>query len=182
MRGIKLHFGNSGLTLRDPVHATEVGAVFRLAERRRAPLLVHLRARGGQNFGAEDARLFLYLIDVAPSIEIVIAHLGATGPGYTAQNDSVMAEFGAAAQRNDKRLDHVYFDVGSTVTDRISVETAALVATRIRQVGPQRVLYGSDLLAPGGSIRAGWQIFSRRIPLTAEELQTIAGNVTEFAR
>jgi hypothetical protein len=44
------------------------------------------------------------------------------------------------------------------------------------------VLYGSDLGPPGGSVRAGWEIFRDRTPLTPAELRTIAGNVTRFAR
>ena len=58
----------------------------------------------------------------------------------------------------------------------------ALVAQRIRQVGVERVLYGSDLSVPGGSIRAGWEIFRSKVPLTPEELQGIASNRTRFAR
>src|SRR3954451_11380908 len=59
MKGIKLHFGNAGITLRDSSHVVRVRDVFRLAERLRVPVLVHMRARGGLNYGAEDARLFL---------------------------------------------------------------------------------------------------------------------------
>jgi predicted TIM-barrel fold metal-dependent hydrolase len=183
MRGLKLHFGNGGVTLRDAAHAARLVQVFALAERRRVPVLVHLRARGGQNFGAEDARLFLdRLVAVAPAIEIVVAHLGGAGPGYPAQADSVMAVFGAAAERGDARLRHVYFDVATAVTAETPPETAALVARRVRQVGPGRVLYGSDLNPPGGSVRSGWAIFRDRVPLTPAELRTIAGNVTRFAR
>jgi predicted TIM-barrel fold metal-dependent hydrolase len=183
MRGIKLHFGNSGVTLRDSAHAARIVQVFALAERRRAAVLVHMRARGGQNFGAEDARLFLErLVTAAPSIEIVVGHFGGAGPGYPAQADSVMAVFGAAAERVDSRMRNVYFDLATVVTAETSPETAALVARRIRQLGPSRVLYGSDLSPPGGSIRSGWEIFRDRVPLTVEELRTIAANRTRFAR
>ena len=183
MRGIKLHFGNNGVTLRDTAHAARMVEVFTLAERRGAAVLVHMRARGGQNFGAEDGRLFLdRLVAVAPSSEIVVAHLGGAGPGYPAQADSVMEVFAAAAERDDPRMRNVYFDVATSVTAETSPETAALVARRIRQVGPRRVLYGSDLNPPGGSIRSGWEIFRDQVPLTAEETRTIAGNVTRFAR
>ena len=183
MRGVKLHFGNGGVTLRDSTHAARLAQVFMLAERRGAPVLVHMRARGRQNFGAEDARLFLdRLVAVAPSIEVVVAHLGGAGPGYPAQADSVMAVFGAAADRGDERMRRVYFDVATAVTAETPPETAALVARRVRQVGARRVLYGSDLSPPGGSIRSGWQIFRDRVPLTPAELDTIAGNVTAFAR
>jgi predicted TIM-barrel fold metal-dependent hydrolase len=182
MRGIKLHFGNAGVTLRDTSHLRRIQNVFGLAQRLRRPVLVHMRARGGANYGGEDARLFLSrVVSTAPDIEVVVAHLGYSGPGYP-PDDSVMAAFGEAAERDDPHLRNVYFDVATNVTAESSPETVALVARRIRQVGPRHVLYGSDLSPPGGSIRSGWQIFRDRVPLTPEELRTIAGNVTRFAR
>jgi predicted TIM-barrel fold metal-dependent hydrolase len=183
MKGVKLHFGNAGVSLRDPAHAARVVQIFTLAQRLGVPVLVHMRARGAANYGAEDARLFLdKVVPAAPSIEIVVAHFGGSGPGYPAQTDSVMAVFGAAAEHNDPRMRNIYFDVATIVTAETTPENAGLVASRIRQVGAERVLYGSDLSPPGGSIRAGWEIFRDRVPLTPAELRTIAGNVTRFAR
>jgi predicted TIM-barrel fold metal-dependent hydrolase len=183
MKGVKLHFGNAGISLRDSAHAARMVQAFTLAERLHAPVLVHMRARGGLNYGAEDARLFLdRLVAAAPSIEIVVAHFGGSGPGYPANADEVMAVFAAAAERNDPRMRNVYFDVATVVTAETTTDEAALVATRIRQVGTQRVLYGSDLGPPGGSIRAGWEIFRDKVPLTAAEMRTVAGNMTRFAR
>ena len=183
MKGVKLHLGNSGITLRDSTQAARVADVFSLAERLRAPVLIHMRARGGLNYGAEDARLFLdKIVPAAPSIEIVVAHFGGSGPGYPAQADEVMAVFGAAAERKGPRMRNLYFDVATIVTSETTTEEAALVARRVRQVGAARVLYGSDLSPPGGSIRSGWEIFRQRVPLTDAEFRTIAGNVTRFAR
>ena len=182
MKGIKLHFGNAGITLRNAEHAARMAQAFAMAERLRVPILVHMRARGGSNYGAEDARLFLdKLVAVAPSIEIVVAHLGYTGPGYPADDD-VMAAFGAAARANDPRMRNVFFDVASNVHGGTTRESAAVIADRIRQVGVQRVLYGSDLDPPGGSIAAGWRLFHEKLPLTEAEFRTIAGNLTRFAR
>lgn len=183
MIGIKLHFGNAGISLRDPAQLARMQQVFALAQRRRAPVLVHMRARGGSNYGAEDAQLLLdKIVPIAPDIEIVVAHLGASGPGYSPQHDEVMAVFAAAAERKDPRMTHLYFDVASNVTDEITPADATLVAQRIRQVGLTRVLYGSDLSAPGGSIARGWEIFRTKLPLTPAELQQIANNRTRFAR
>jgi predicted TIM-barrel fold metal-dependent hydrolase len=182
MRGIKLHFGNAGITLRDSSHLKRMQEVFGLAQRLRRPVLAHMRARGGGNYGGEDARLFLSrVLPASPDIEIIVAHLGYSGPGYQ-MDDSVMAAFGEAAERNDPHMRNVYFDVATDVTAEITPEMAALVARRIRQVGVNKVLYGSDLSPPGGSIRSGWQIFRDRVPLTADEMRTIAGNVLSFAR
>lgn len=176
MVGVKLHLGNSGVSLRDPAHLAVVQGVFALAQRKGAPVLVHMRARGGKNYGAEDARIFLdKVVPTAPGIEIIVAHMGGSGPGYPAQNDEVMAAFAAGGD-----VKNVYFDVATNVTDQISPADAALVAQRIRQVGVGRVLYGSDLSPPGGSIRKGWEIFRTKIPLTAEEFQQIANNRARF--
>lgn len=183
MTGIKVHMGNAGITLRDPAHLARMQELFALAERRRAPVLVHMRARGGTNYGAEDAQIFLdKIVTTAPGIEIVVAHLGSSGPGYSPQHDEVMAVFGAAVERKDPRMNNVYFDVSSNVTEEITPSDAELVVKRFRQVGLKRVLYGSDLSAPGGSIAKGWEIFRTKLPLTADELRQIAGNRTRFAR
>jgi len=183
MIGVKLHLGNAGVSLRDPAHLARVQEVFALAQRLRAPVLVHMRARGGSNYGAEDAHIFLdKVVPMAPDTEIVVAHLGASGPGYPPQNDEVMAVFSAAAERRDRRMGNLYFDVATNVTDEITAADATLVAQRIRKVGPERVLYGSDLSPPGGSILRGWEIFRARVPLTAAELQQIASNRPRFAR
>ena len=176
MRGIKLHLGNSGISLRDTQQRARVEDVFTLAQRSRASVLVHMRARGGQNYGAEDARIFLdRLPERAPNVDIIVAHLGTAGPGY-AQADELMAVFGAAAQRKDPRMRRLYFDVATNVTSDTTPEEAAQIVERIRQVGPQRILYGSDLSPPGGSIARGWEIFRTKLPLTAVELRIIVAN------
>jgi predicted TIM-barrel fold metal-dependent hydrolase len=176
MKGIKQHLGNSGVSLRNGEQLARMAEVFKLAERLKAPVLVHMRARGGQNYGAEDARIFLErLVPLAPSINIIVAHFGSAGPGY-AQADEVMAVFGEAARRKDKRMRNVYFDAATNVTEETTPEEAALIVRRIREVGPARILYGSDLSPPGGSVATGWKLFSTKLPLEEAELQTIARN------
>jgi predicted TIM-barrel fold metal-dependent hydrolase len=183
MTGIKVHLGNAGITLRNAEHLARIQQLFALAQRHRAPVLVHMRARGGTNYGAEDARILLEkLVPVASDIEIVVAHLGASGPGYSSQHDEVMGVFAAAADRGDPRMANLYFDVASNITETITDEDAALVAQRLRQVGLQRVLYGSDLSAPGGTVSRGWEIFRTKLPLTEAELQRIMNNRTRFAQ
>lgn len=183
MVGIKIHLGNAGITLRDTAHLSRIRELFALAQRRRAPVLIHMRARGGTNYGADDARIFLdEIVARAPDIEIVIAHLGASGPGYSSQHDEVLAVFAAAAERDDPRMKNVYVDVSSNVTAEITPAAASLVAQRVRELGVQRVLYGSDLSVPGGSVSRGWEIFRTEIPLTPAELRQIANNRTRFVR
>lgn len=181
MRGIKQHFGNAGVTLRNPAHLARMQQVFALAQRLRVPVLVHMRARGGSNYGAEDATLFLdKVVPASPDIDIIVAHLGTSGPGYDAQTDSVMAAFGAAANANDPHMRNVYFDVATNVVQDSTGAKRGIIAQRIRQVGVSHVLYGSDLSPPGGSIRRGWEIFRANTELTADEFRTIASNRLRF--
>ena len=182
MVGIKQHWGNSGVSLRNPAHLTRMQQVFALAERLKVPVLVHMRARGGVNYGGEDARLFLdKLMPVAPDVDVIVAHL-AGGGGYSPEYDQVMAVFGEAAQRHSQAARHLYFDVAGVVTSETSTADCQLIAKRIREVGASHVLYGSDLLPPGGSIRAGWEIFRSKVPLTSAELQRIVINRLPFIR
>jgi len=183
MRGLKLHFGNAGVSLRDPEHLERIGEVFALAERLRAPVLAHMRARGGQNYGAEDARLFLdRIVTRAPSIEIVVAHLGASSPGYPAQNDEVMAVFAEAAERGDRRMRNLYFDAAANLTPDTSPEEAARITRRIRQIGPKRFVYGSDLIGPPRTLASDWALYRTKLGLTERELRTIARNRPRFTR
>ncbi|HET7281483.1 MAG TPA: amidohydrolase family protein [Sphingomicrobium sp.] len=182
MVGIKQHWGNSGVSLRNPAHLARMQQLFALAELLRVPILIHMRSRGGENYGAEDAHLFLdKLMPLAPDVDVIIAHLGGGG-GYSQQYDEVMAAFGAAAQRHGKGTKNLYFDVAGVVTEEASAADCALIAKRIRQVDASHILYGSDTLPPGGSIHAGWEIFRSKLPLTSAEFQTIISNRLAFIR
>ena len=59
-------------------------------------------------------------------------------------------------------------------------DEAALLATRMRQIGVQRILFGSDG-ATGGNAppREAWAAF-RKLPLTEAEFRTIAVNVPPY--
>ncbi|MEO5511137.1 MAG: hypothetical protein ABIS27_10965 [Longimicrobiales bacterium] len=93
-----------------------------------------------------------------------------------------MTVFAVAAEAHDARLRRVYFDVATIITSTSTPGDAALVAKRIRQVGADRVLYGSDLSPPGGGIRRGWEVFRSKVPLTQAEHGTIMTNRPPFAR
>ncbi len=182
MRGLKLHLGNSGVTLRNPAHLARMKEVVVLAERLDAPVLIHMRARGGENFGAPDAQLFLdNLVPAAPHTTFVIAHFGGSGPGYPEQADEVMGVFADAAERRDPRLRHLYFDVATILTAESTPQERARMTRRIRQVGPDRVLFGTDLGVPDApSLAQTWSLFVTTLGLTPAEIRTIARNRTSF--
>jgi hypothetical protein len=87
---------------------------------------------------------------------------------------------GAPAQRDDPRTRRLWFDVATVVDTGISAATAALVVKRIRQIGVDRILYGSDA-AVGDNLRPRerWAAF-HKLPLTTKEFARIGSNVTPY--
>lgn len=184
--GIKLHFGNSDVQLDDPAHVDRLRSVFRAANDHRMAIVVHLRASISLSrpYGPAQTRVFLeQLLPAAPDVPVQVAHLAGTGPGYDdPPADSAMALLAEAVADGDPRTRRLWFDVTTVADLDISAANAALVVSRIRQVGVERILYGSDAPA-GGNLppREGWMAF-RRLPLTEAEFQRIATNLAPYFR
>jgi uncharacterized protein len=182
-RGIKLHFGNSDVQLDEPAHVERLRQVFRAANEHGMTIVVHMRASISRKrpYGAAQARIFLeQLLPLAADVPVQIAHLAGTGPGYDdPPADSAMAVL-ADAVRGNRYARRLWFDVAGVVDAEISPMHAALVARRIRQVGIERVLYGSDG-AVGENLRPrqSWAAF-RGLSLTDDEIARIADNVAPY--
>lgn len=173
-RGVKLHFGNSGVDVKNPQHVETVKQFFRAANRLRMPIVVHLWTLD-RTYGREHAEIFLnQLLPEVPDVVVQIAHFAGGGPGYT---DEALGVYADAIQKGDPRTKNLYFDV-ATVADEQSEATLKQFAARIRQVGVKRVFYGSDLGPPYA--RQEWMTFRTTVPLTDEEIRAIAENVAPY--
>jgi predicted TIM-barrel fold metal-dependent hydrolase len=185
-RGIKLHFGNSDVQLDDPAHVARLREVFAAANANGMAIVVHMRASISKKrpYGARQARIFLeQLLPAAADVPVQVAHFAGTGPGYDdPPAREAMAELAAAVARHDPRTRTLWFDVASIVDREITPGLARLVAQTIRQVGADRVLYGTDS-AQGGNLRPreSWAAF-RKLPLTEQEFGRIAANVPPYFR
>lgn len=182
--GLKLHFGNSDVDLDNPASVAQVRKVFEAANRYHMPMVVHLHTSVDKhrNYGAEEARVFLNeLMPAAPDVPVQIAHLAGSG-GYDEATDAALGVFADAITRHDVRMKNVWFDVSTVVQAGVSADELQRIAARIRQVGIERVLYGSDAaVSPATYPRAGWAAF-RRLPLSEAEFQRVATNVTPYMR
>jgi hypothetical protein len=119
----------------------------------------------------------------APDVVIQIAHLAAAGAPSDPGADEALEVFIDAIARGDARATRLYFDAPS-VSPAITItpDKAAAIASQIRRLGVQRILFGSD--APTGrdlTPRAAWDSL-RKLPLTEAELRTIAANVAPYLR
>jgi predicted TIM-barrel fold metal-dependent hydrolase len=176
VKGLKLHFGNSGVDVRNPEHVEKLRKVFAAVNRSHMAIVAHLWTLDKQ-YGREDAQIFLdKLLPAAPDVPVQIAHFAGGGPGYT---DEALAVYADAINAGDPRTKNLYFDV-ATVADEQPAEVLKTFARRIRQVGLRRVLFGTDLGPP--MPRQSWLIFRTTVPLTDDEFKTIAGNVAPYFR
>lgn len=182
--GLKIHIGNSALDYHDTQHIERLLEVFRAANDYRMPIVIHMRASITEKlaYGRDEALVFLRsVIDSAPDVPIQIAHLAGAGGFTDPLVDQALGVFVEAIQRSDPRATRLWFDVTGVVLADSSPETMQLIAGRIRQLGVQRVLYGSDAAVGTNLPKHGWATF-RRLPLTDEEFRTIANNVPPYLR
>lgn len=174
--GLKLHFGTSGVNLRNPEHVKRVRAVLQAADRARMPIIVHVRADA--NYGREEAEIMLRaIIPAAPDVPFQIAHLWG-GENYSGEALRVYADAVAAG---DSRTANLYFDLAEVaLAAGSSQETLHSIAAHVRRIGLKRVLYGSDgPVADSMSPKDAWTK-TRTLPLTADELRAIARNVAPY--
>lgn len=175
--GLKLHFANSGVDVRNPMHVDRLRRVFRAANDHGLPIVVHLWVPE-ETYGREHSEIFLdQILTEAPDLVVQIAHFAGGGPGYS---DDALAVFADAISAGDPRTRNLYFDVTSVADGRRSEELMRSFAMRIREVGLERVLFGSDMAPPPAW--HPWMTFRMTVPLTGEEFRTIAGNIAPYLR
>jgi predicted TIM-barrel fold metal-dependent hydrolase len=185
-RGLKLHLGNSDVQLENPAHGERLRQVFRAANAHGMAIVVHMRASISNNrpYGAAQARAFLeQVLPAAPDVTVQVAHLAGSGPGYDDEaSDEAMGVLADAVERRDPRTRRLWFDVASMANGDLTPANAARLVKRIRQVGVDRVLYGSDSAA-GNNLRPreGWAAFCK-LPLTQDELARIGTNLAPYFR
>lgn len=152
--GLKLHLGNSDVSLRDADGVARLREVFRRADELGLAVAVHLGGRS-EDFGAEDARAFVdQVLPAAPSVPVQVAHMagpGGLGPGTRASLD-VFAE---ALREHPERTRNLIFDLsgvpnprylarGDTALIRRVDALNELFVDAVREVGLDRVVFGTD--------------------------------------
>jgi predicted TIM-barrel fold metal-dependent hydrolase len=182
--GLKLHFGNSDVDLENPQPVEQLRRVFRAANDHRMAIVVHMRSSvtKQRRYGANSARAFLNnLLPAAPDVPVQIAHLTGAGGYDDPLVDEALSVFVRAIANRDPRMAHVYFDVSGVAGLGKWVDKAGLIATRIRELGVARILYGSDGAARGNTPLKAWTVF-RQLPLSDAEFRTIENNIAPHMR
>lgn len=181
-RGIKLHAGNADMNWRSAEQVEQLRRVFAAANARRLAIVIHSAPRGSANGRAVGETILKQLLPAAPDIPVQIAHLAS--PGHLdPRSDSALGPLAEAVAAGDPRTRNLWFDVTTIAHEEITPENARTVVARLRQIGMGRVLYGTDMAGDGNvPPRESWTLLRTRLPLTVEELRTIATNVAPYMR
>jgi predicted TIM-barrel fold metal-dependent hydrolase len=187
--GVKLHFGNSDVDLDNPVHVAMLRKVFQTADRHHMAIIVHMHANVTHHrpYGTKQAEIFLtQLLPAAPHSVVQIAHLAGSGGWDDPATDEALSVFLHAMSQHDRRVAHVYFDISGVAGlgdawESKRDEIAAEIASKIRQAGVHRILFGSDGawtgFTPVKAIAAYHQL-----PLTKDEMSVIDNNLAPYMK
>jgi predicted TIM-barrel fold metal-dependent hydrolase len=181
-RGLKLHFGNSDVQLEEPDHRARLRDVFAAADDLNLAIAVHLRSSVSMRraYGTAQARAFIEgVLPSARRVPVQIAHLGGAGGYDEPATDEVLAVFCESIRSHDSRVSQVYFDVSGVAGIGEWRTQSHRIVSRLRQLGTDRLLYGSDGAVPGHTPAQAWAAFSE-LPLTPAEIAVVARNVAPY--
>jgi len=174
-RAIRLQPADGGVQLDDQEQVERLRRVFRSANARAMAIVLQLRETG-----AREARLLIeQLLPHEPDVPVQVAY---TGEREAAPQLAALAVLADAAARQDPRMRQVWVDVTAFARPALSAADARRLVRRLRQVGMERVLYGSDA-GIGADVRPrdAWAAF-RSLPLTEAEAARVANNVMSYLR
>ena len=181
-RGLKLHFGNSVVDYHNPGHIERVRQIFRAANDYRMSLVVHLRASVTQKlpYGRAEALMFLNdLMPAVPDVVVQVAHLAGAGSWQDESAQQALEVLADAVARRDPRTRLLYFDV-TALGAAATPDTAQRFAAMIRQLGTDRVLFGSDATTEKTTPGDAWVALRKLLPLTDGEFRVIAKGVPPY--
>jgi predicted TIM-barrel fold metal-dependent hydrolase len=182
-RAIKLQLGYADVDFDDAVEVTMLRRVFRVANANGLGLVVHMRPRRARHFGTTQALKFLdELLPAAPDVPVQIAHFCGGGAPDDPAADQALAVFTAAIARHDPRVRNLYFDLALVIGAAMDPAHKATVAQHIREIGVDRILYGTDGGDPTDPPPKTQVQALHSLPLTPAEIRAIEANVAPYLR
>jgi predicted TIM-barrel fold metal-dependent hydrolase len=176
--GLKLHFTNSGVNLRDLEHLRKVKIILQYAGTHGMPCLIHFPSRL-PDFGKTDVEIFIReLVAKIPRLKIQMAHLGGWG-GFEKNTESVFECFIDEIQKSDSiKKEQFLFDIAGVLVDKpvgfmqpLSTERLLLLVELLRKYGLNYILFGSDYTATQPKHYS--ELLLQKLSLTMEEFEII---------
>jgi predicted TIM-barrel fold metal-dependent hydrolase len=178
MRGLKTHFANSDVRLRNPQHVQRVREVFAQAAERNVPVVAHIFNERVEGFGATDIEILVsQIIEPLQTLRMSIAHLGGGG-GFGLQVQHTFSALVAAVASRPQVARRVWVDcaavmhttAGPPPVGATTPEEQAQLGNLLNAWGIERTLWGSDAESDAvEQARGAW-------PLGDDDWETMARN------
>ena len=177
MRGVKLHFANSDIRLRDQEHRHHVFEVLRYAAGRNISVVAHIHNELLEASGAREMQILIAeLVEPLPTLRISIAHLG-WGGGAGARAQKALEILASTVRRRPLVAGQLWADFSGVLLtsafpplQSMSSAEQASIGSVMRAWGADRLLWGSDTIPEAlKQSRAVW-------PLSDEEWEIVAAN------
>ncbi len=179
-KALKMHFDASGVDLTNPDHVASVRLAFATANREGLPIVAHLQSEAGPYGGAQTRTFLTEIMPAAPDVPVMVNHLWGGGL-YVDGPAETLTVFAEAFKRKDQSTRNLWFDVAqASMMVRKHKERAQLVE-KMREIGFTRMLYGSDGSQWNGvSPKEHWDEFAACMPMTRDELDSVATNIVPY--
>jgi predicted TIM-barrel fold metal-dependent hydrolase len=182
--GIKLHFANSKVDIRDPEQLAATMRVFRAIDAARLPIVIHMRTER-KDYGQPDAEIFIReLLPLVRDVPVQIAHAGGWG-GFDPATEAAISAFADSMAAGELSRNRLYFDVSAVVRNvrnPVSDPSAPWWPDRryerlvqdMRRIGLKHFLFGTDW--PDWSPAGYRNDLAKQIPFAPGELDTLVAN------
>lgn len=157
--GLKLHFTNSDVDLRNADHIKKLATVFKLADSLALPITVHMRTLNN-DYGAIDANIFINKLLVhTKHIKVQVAHMAGWG-GYDVATDAALQVFINAFNKGTISRENIFFDISAVIPqpgeswtltvgndstqNKAAFNAKVALIKKINAIGTSNILFGSD--------------------------------------
>lgn len=178
MRGLKLHFWNSGVNLRKDSHVERIRPMFEYAAQRRLPIMLHFYNGGVADFGPRDGDLFAEkILAQYPALNICFAHFLGAGNYADVVGDIVDAMIRATDENPKLDRERMFLDLSAIFNRQARGRFAGVTDQQLVRLGAQIRAWGLPNILWGSDNREDYLAVTRAMwPLGADELRRVMDN------
>ena len=152
MRGLKLHFANSAINLRDDRHIRAIQPIFKYAATNDLPIMLHFFRARVEGFGETDFRLFAdTILAEFPELRICFAHFLGGGNYADEVGDLVDAAIRILDDQPEMNSSRLFLDLAVVLNRQprgpfkgVTDQQLERLGVQMRAWGLNNILWGSD--------------------------------------
>jgi len=178
--GLKVQLGNAGFDPRSADQVAKLGRVFAFAHDHRLAIVAHVRSEA--DYSRADVDTFIdRVLPYAGDTPVQIAHGGGSGR-LDAAAITAISRYADAIRQKKPGTKNLVFDVALIVVDEnTDPALTSAYATKMREIGMKRFVFGSDWPTLYSPSRYG-EILQSKLPLTDREWARLLANRAPYFR